>query len=105
MEIIDKPNNLLTQAVNTAQVITNTVAKNKTTSGLLPKLIDGEKIANSAEFTNVSSTDITFVLPDHRGIPGKLSLTNFRLYFKSDVSSFFNYVFKFLIFRAGQNDH
>jgi len=33
----------------------------------------------------VNHSEIIFVLPDHRAIKGKLYITNFRLYFKSDV--------------------
>ncbi len=37
----------------------------------------------------VNYSEIIFVLPDHRAIKGKLYITNFRLYFKSDVSKNF----------------
>jgi hypothetical protein len=31
-------------------------------------------------------SEIVFVMPDNRGVKGKLFISNFRLYFRSDVS-------------------
>lgn len=69
-----------------SQIITSSVSKPNKSPNIIPKLIEGEKLVSTSEFTNLTSTDIVFVLPDNRGVNGKLCLTNFRLYFRSDVS-------------------
>lgn len=68
-----------------AQIITNSVSRPKQSQNIIPRLIEGERIVTLSEFSNETSTDIIFVLPDNRGVNGKLCLTNFRLYFRSDV--------------------
>lgn len=44
-------------------------------------LLDGETFVNENETPH---SEIIFVMPDDRGIRGKLFITNYRLYFKSD---------------------